>query len=629
MKAFTKTVFRMFFANKGRFLANFLIVLLSVAITSGLGALTGSYAKSFATTYEKAPDLIIKSKDENGFKEEDLDEMKNLTNAKSSSGFFSLDYEDGDDIYRFYVYDFDSLSVGKPNIIKGNLPTKIEDNTVEVLAEEGNLNRTGYEVNDKIRLNNVKFGPFDFGTVDFVVAGISDSPLYNSVEKENAMLDDDSDDKYVKSIFYLDRKQIPDTIKMSTPMGDMEVPFTLPMTDIYLDLDSKNPYFSDAYKEEAKELKERIILRYGNDKVAVLTLDENVTYAVFRNYNEKITKISYVFPVFFILVCALVNLITISRLIEEERSLIGCYASLGVPKRKIVTKYTLFTFLSVFFGAIIGFVLGTPFIPRVVLPAYQAVFQIHSAPLNFLSPVGYICAGVVIVASLLVTIYLSLSSLKERPSNLLKAKAPKPGKKIWLQHIPFIWNHLSFSYKSSFRNIFRQKKHLILTSLSVIGATLLVLIGFALLDNSSALKSDEIYANVASSMGTISTVIILFAVSMAIVVVYSLANMNIQDRQREIATLKVLGYHDKECSKYTFREIMMISSFASLIALPISALVVAYVFEYLDFGSIKNVKWYSYVISYGVVILTTVFVNALLFPKVKHVNMNDSLKNLE
>ncbi|HBN00259.1 MAG TPA: hypothetical protein DD384_03375 [Firmicutes bacterium] len=193
----------------------------------------------------------------------------------------------------------------------------------------------------------------------------------------------------------------------------------------------------------------------------------------------------------------------------------------------------------------------------------------------------------------------------------------------------FLWDKLPFRYKSSFRNIFRQKKNLILTSLSVIGSTVLLMLGFGLLDISHALKDDALFGNVASSMGSISFVIILFALSMAIVVIYSLANMNIQDRQREIATLKVLGYHDKECSFYTFREIMIISIGSSLLALPISALLMYFVFNWLDFGSINDVQWCSYIFSFAIVILATILVNLLLYPKIKTVDMNDSLKTLD
>ena len=105
--------------------------------------------------------------------------------------------------------------------------------------------------------------------------------------------------------------------------------------------------------------------------------------------------------------------------------------------------------------------------------------------------------------------------------------------------------------------------------------------------------------------------------------------MNIQDRQREIATLKVLGYHDGECSAYTFREILLISVGAALLGLPIAAGLMAFVFDWLEFGSISDVKWYSYIASYAILVATTFIVNLLLFHKIKEVDMNDSLKTLD
>lgn len=146
---------------------------------------------------------------------------------------------------------------------------------------------------------------------------------------------------------------------------------------------------------------------------------------------------------------------------------------------------------------------------------------------------------------------------------------------------------------------------------------------------SEALKEDSLFGNVASSMGSISLVIVIFAVAMTIVVIYSLVNMNISERQRELATLKVLGYYDMECSNYTFREIMILSIASSLIGLPISALILWKVYDYLGFGSIADVKWWSYVLSFVILNLTVVLVNYILYPKIRNVDMNDSLKTLD
>lgn len=626
MKTFWKTVYRMLFSHKGRFFANFFIALLSLSLTSGLGSLPSSYQSGFEKNYETCPDLIVKSKKETGFSHDEIDSLAKEEGISSMDSFLSMDYQDQDSIYRIYLYDFDTLSQAKPVLEEGELPNTFDSHKIEVLAETGNLNRNYYHPGDEVVLHDVSFSGLSLGDITLSITGIANSPLYNSVQKENAYLKDE-EDKYIQGIFYLDKKTIPNEIEINISGAKLKVPLSLPTTDIYLTYAKEREFFSDTYKKEMEEKKQDLLNRYSD--ISVLTLEENVSYALFKSYNDKVRKISYVFPIFFIAVCALVNLITSTRLIQEERPIIACYVSLGEPKGRIAFKYLLFSFLSVGFGCIFGILLGTPLLPKVVLPAYQAVFEMPTDIGIHFSLLGLFSALAILLVSLGVTLSSILSNLKERPAQLMKSKSPKPGKKIWMEKIPLIWNPLPFSFKSSFRNIFRHKKNLALTSLSLIGATMLVMIGFALLDNSNALKHDDLYANVASSMGSISFVIIFFAIAMAVVVVYSLTNMNIQDRTREIATLKVLGYHDHECSMYTFREIMIISLLASLLALPLSALVIAYVFRYLDFGSISNVKWYSYLMSYVLVNLTAIAVNYLLYPLIKRIDMNDSLKRVD
>ena len=158
---------------------------------------------------------------------------------------------------------------------------------------------------------------------------------------------------------------------------------------------------------------------------------------------------------------------------------------------------------------------------------------------------------------------------------------------------------------------------------------MLVVLGFALLNVSASLTNDDIFSDVAGSMGPISALIVLFAVTMTILVLYALANMNVADREREIATLKVIGYHDVECALYTSREILFISALACLISLPISAGVTQIVLKFLTFGSIKDVRWWSYLSAFGIVFSTAVIANLVLYPRIKSIDMNTSLKTLE
>jgi putative ABC transport system permease protein len=634
VKAFHKTIYRMFKSNIGRFVANFLIVLISIAISAGLANIPSMYTENFSKNYSsgKAADIILKEKTGVGFTSSQLEEVKSDKDVEDAYIFTCIDAISDDEIYRFYVMNLHT-DMNKLELVDGGYPTTEYDvfKSIDVLAEQGNKNRNTYEIGDEVEVKTNSLSVLRLSSLKFNVVGIVNNPLYNSVQKENANLSgytsEELESTYIDAIFYVDESLVPDIINLSG--FEIQTSSILVKTDMYIKYKNTASYFTDAYKNEMEEKKNSLVNKFGEDNVVGLTLEENVSYALFKNYNQKVSSIVVIFPFFFILVSALVNSITISRLIEDERKIIATYVSLGISKPKIVLKYLLFTLVSTSLGSIFGLIIGVFTIPTVVLPAYNSVFEMNSLVLSNLNWYSIVSAVAVVLVALLVTLFSAVGSLRETPSLLMLDKAPKPGKKILLQRIPFLWKPLSFRYKSSLRNIFLRKKNLILTSLSIIGAGLLIFVGLALLDVSESLKNDVLFGNVASSMGLISFVIIMFAVAMGIVVVYSLTNMNISERKRELATLKVLGYHEVECLLYSFREIFIISLAASIIGLPLSALIVAFVFNYLEFGSIEDVRWYSYLITFLLVNAMTVIINFLLYPKIKRIDMNDSLKTLE
>lgn len=610
-EAFGKTVIRTYLQNKGRFLANFLTVLVSVFITGGLTSLPIAFTETYEQRYIQgnAPDLIVKSRAYTGFSSEQIDELRKMENVEAVESFFAFDVKENDGTYnRFAVIDFENCAIAKPTLLEGELPTQ----RGQIAMVRPNKNRKQYHVGDTLQFVALQA----FAGKEVTVSGIIESPLYGSAAKERAELENPEDKQYVEAIFYLERSTLPAYLR------DMR-------SDVYVRYNSTHKYFTDGYRSEMEANKNKVTALLGEKEVAVLTLEETTSYGLYHNYNDKIETIGLIFPAFFLALCALTNHITVTRLIKDERSTLAVYSSVGVDKKNIVAKYGTFIGLSVLTGGIIGYITGTLFLPKIIEPAYNAVFSLGSSRLNIYSPVGIVTVIVLTLVALLIALYSSLMYLREEPSDLMREKAPKPGKKILLEYIPFIWKHMSFSIKSSFRNIFRQKKNLVLTGLSIGGSTLLVFLGFSLLNVTDALKEDELFSEVGSSMGLISTVIVLLAVAMALPVLYSLINMNIEDRRREIATLKVLGYHDIECSMYTFREIVIITILSLLIAVPVSAGIADAVLRYLAFGSIKDVLWWTYLASAGVVLVTTFGVNFMLYPKIKSIDMNASLKSVD
>ena len=610
MKAFRKSVRRSFLANKGRFLGNFFVTLISLAITAGLGILPEVTKASYLTNFDISlvPDLIVKSKAKTGFSQEELDKIATIPGIEHNESFLTMDIPEGEEYYRFYLRDYSTAQVETLSLIEGTMPSK----RGEVVVLEGNNVRPHHKVGEVLKFPSMEL--FSLGEV--TITGIAISPLYAHSGGNRANLEDQSKIVNLSAVFYADSRFSYSFLNKWK-------------SDVYLTVAGEHAYMTDPYKEAMNAKKAEVLAALGENNVAVLTMEENESYALYANYTEKIRLISYIFPFFFILVCALVNSITIHRLVKDERSQIATAVSIGESKTRIVGKYILFSFLSMSLGALVGYFAGVLALPPVVYQAYIAVFRLGPLGMGWFTWIGIFTYLALFVVSSAVTLFILFSYLSEKPADLMHDSAPKPGKKILLERIPFFWSHLSFSVKSMFRNLFRLKRNFILTFLSVAGSTFLVFIGLSLINVSEALKTDELFQSVASSMGMISTVIVLLALSMTVAVVYLLGNMNIQDRVREIATLKVLGYSETKCCFYCFREIIFTSALASVVSLPFDALLAAIVFRFLGFGGIEDIQWTSYVFSVVFVVLATIVVNLLLVHRIRRIDTTTSLKSVE
>ena len=400
------------------------------------------------------------------------------------------------------------------------------------------------------------------------------------------------------------------------------------VTDLYVQLsrdEISNDLFSKDYEEDVKRVSEEI--KQKNDKVVVLTLNENLSYALAKNYGEKIDLVALVFPMFFMLVSCLVVYSIISRLILEERGIIGCYRSLGISKKMILFKYFLLTFISCLIGAIFGFFFGIYFIPAVIYPAYEAMFLMPTMTSTRVILPGILMSFFVLFFISLITIFSIQSLFSLPPCDLFRPKSPKVGKKILLERIPFLWKHFSFKYKSSFRNIFRYKINFLLTVISVSGSTALAFAGFGLFAIAISPNTTEIPLRMADSFAIISLVIILFAAVLCVLVLFNIANMNVQERKREIATLRVLGYQQKEVSLYIYREINIMTLIGIVIGIPFGYCLLDFLFSFLDFGNIQNVNWYFYLFTILVVVIFVIIAEILLVSKIRHIDMNASLKS--
>ena len=625
-KIYIKTIAKTIKSKFVRFLVNALIVMMAIAIAAALGMLPFSFKDSFVKNFTNytTPDVILKCTSESGFSKEDEEKVKGINNVNEIYSFFSIDILNDGKYERLYFMDIYGNEIASPKLVSGRMPK----NYNEIIINKNVDETVNYKIGDKIVFSEYLFD-LNQKNKEFTVVGVVDNPLYSTMHPERANVKDK--EEYVDSIFYINIDTVP---KMITDR--------LPKTDMYVTMKEKSNYMTSEYENESYAFAESIknvfpgsVLVRDNkdniplDSVLILTLGENTSYGLFYNYNKKINVIAVIFPIIFIVVCGLVVYLIVTRLIADERQMIACYYSLGGSKGRIIIKYLAFSLISTLIGVIAGYFLGLKLVPLVFYKSYNSVYDMNGVPLAYFSPMGLSMSVVMLMVSFFVTFISLKIALKETPASQMLAKAPKAGKKIWLEHIAFIWSRLSFSLKSSMRNIFRNKKNLILTTLSVIGSIILVFIGFGLNDAANSMTNVPMYKNLAGNMGTLSTVVVLFGLVMSVLVIYALASMNIDERVREIAVLKVLGYHDNESALYACRELFLITLVAAMIGLPIAILVTYGIFSTLQFAELSAINWYSYILSYIIVVSSSVISSLMLYPKIKKIDFNISLKSVE
>ena len=346
---------------------------------------------------------------------------------------------------------------------------------------------------------------------------------------------------------------------------------------------------------------------------------------------DKVELISFIFPTFFIAVSALTALTTMTRLVDEERPVFACFKTLGYSGFSIVFRYVLFAVVCAAAGCVIGLAVGNFLLRPVMFNTVQTKFNLPDAEKILYLSQGLIWSAVMSAAVALTALSVGWRRCREKPAELLRPKAPKAGKKIFLEKMPFFWKRLKFKFKSSVRNILRFKGRLIMTVLSVMGSTVMLFCGIGLFGSINSDKNQNIQdlAAFTESMSVIAAAIILFAAALTVLVLFNLTNINIEERKKEIATLKVLGYNQIEVAGFIYREIMILSVIGIAAGLPSGYFFLGFIFDYIDFGSLDLVKWHVWVLTVVAAALSVLIADVLLYRKIKRIEMHTSLKTVE
>lgn len=216
----------------------------------------------------------------------------------------------------------------------------------------------------------------------------------------------------------------------------------------------------------------------------ILDRSQHEGAAIYHADTERMDALARVFPFMFFLVAALVSLTTMTRMVEDERILIGTYKALGYSTIQIATKYLVYALLAAGIGSVLGVGVLCQVLPLIIMKAYSVIYAIPLLPplLPIKADVAVFSAGLGIGITLIATICSVLSSLREQPAPLMLPRAPKAGKRILLERIRPLWRRISFSWKVTLRNLFLYKKRLFMTVIGIAGCTALLLVGFGLHD---------------------------------------------------------------------------------------------------------------------------------------------------
>ncbi len=252
------------------------------------------------------------------------------------------------------------------------------------------------------------------------------------------------------------------------------------LEDSKTELEDARAELDDGYAELEKsenELNDAI----ENGKWYVLTRGEAFSaYAEYANDCERVDNVALIFPLFFILIGALVCVCTMTRMVEEQRTEIGTFKALGFEKGSIAMQYVIYAAAASILGSVIGVCISLPILPRIIFNAYVSLYDFPDieTPFKWTYLIG--CLAVSVICTSVSAYAACKRELSAEPAQLMRPRPPKSGRRVFLERLPFIWKKLSFTFKVTFRNLLRYKSRFLMSVLGIAGCTSLLVAGFSL-----------------------------------------------------------------------------------------------------------------------------------------------------
>ncbi len=506
-KTMKKTTRKDFFMeikkSPGRFLSIFFIVAMGVAFFSGIRSSEPSMRITGDAYFDGANLMDIKTVSTLGINENDLKAFEKIKSISKVVGGYSGDFlqEVGDEQKALHVMSL-TEGMNEPTVTTGRLPKKAGECLVD--------DESDFKVGDEIYLSSgTEDAVTDSLTTDTLkVVGTGNSPCYISFSRGSttigtgsisafALVTEDTFDLDVYTEAYM---QVKGAKKLTAYTDEYEDAISDAMDEVEKVAkergESRRQELVDEADKAINEAKEQ--LAAVQEQLDLTSMDQEIpevkTYVYDRStlpeysgYGEnadRMRAIGRVFPVIFFLVAALISLTSMTRMVEEQRMAIGTMKALGYGKMTIAKKYIGYALLATVGGSVFGFLVGEKILPYIIIYAYEILY-LHIpkilVPYNWYY--AFMASGISIVCITAATFFACYKELTAQPAVLMRPPSPKVGKRVLLERIGIIWNHLNFSWKSSVRNLMRYKKRFFMTIFGISGCMALMLVGFGLKDS--------------------------------------------------------------------------------------------------------------------------------------------------
>ncbi|WP_438349315.1 ABC transporter permease [Paenibacillus sp. FA6] len=506
-KTYGKTIIREIKQSFGRFIAIFAIVALGVGFLAGLLATTPDMKLSVDKYYDDNHMADINIKGTMGLTGADVEAVSSMEEVEQIMPAYVTDTlmkTNSNEVLATRVYGLpsDQLttngegSVNRLELIDGRMP-QADD---EVLVERSGVYLSEIELGTTLSVSEENENYENIGniynTIEYKVVGIVGNPFYFSMKQESSRVGNGG----IGAIIYVNE---------SNYALDAYTDFYMTLSGVS-ELDTFAKEYEGAIETMVAKLEvlgeSQSAVRYADivsqvpkEQVAgiaapkwiVLDRNSNVSYVSFSMNSEKIAAVAKVFPMFFFLVAALVALTTMTRMVEEERTQIGTLKALGYTKTAIMSKYIIYCGLASVVGSIIGLLAGFQLLPIVLWNAYKSSYHLPSFITQFSWSFAIIASVLAILCTMVATISAGYQALKEKPATLMLPRAPKAGKRIFLERIHFIWSRMKFTHKATARNLIRYKKHFFMTVIGIAGCTALIVTGFGLSDSVKSIANTQ------------------------------------------------------------------------------------------------------------------------------------------